>query len=372
MDSGKKSPVKELLTLLDGAGYEQIDPDILYPANIFVDLIGEDIRRRLFVSPGLDGEDMALRPDMTIPVCLHHLANGDASREKRYAYHGKVFRQRGHDASGEFYQAGIEHIAPSSRFEADVETLSLALKAISGANIEALSIKIGDKALFLALLDALGIPAIWQQRLISAFGDRKLINGILARMSEPATDANSGLMQALRGTKPEAAKAIVEDMLSIAGLQTVGGRTADEIATRFLSKAEQQSGRGVTDHSISGLRDYFTIGGNLDQVPVALSSFEKKYDISLGEAGTNFTNRIEAIKQVDLPGQLWCSTGFGRRLDYYTGFVFDICDAENPDTAQFVGGGRYDALLGLMGADVEVPAIGFSIWLDRLFDGKHI
>jgi ATP phosphoribosyltransferase regulatory subunit len=62
------------------------------------------------------------------------------------------------------------------------------------------------------------------------------------------------------------------------------------------------------------------------------------------------------------------SAGFGRNLDYYTGFVFEIRDAKLPDAKPLVGGGRYDRLLGRLGATREVPAVGCSIWLDRIAD----
>ena len=68
--------------------------------------------------------------------------------------------------------------------------------------------------------------------------------------------------------------------------------------------------------------------------------------------------------------RLGFAADFGRRLDYYTGFVFEVHDASRPGLAQIVGGGRYDKLLGLIGAGEAVPAIGFSIWLDRV-DGSE-
>jgi ATP phosphoribosyltransferase regulatory subunit len=60
------------------------------------------------------------------------------------------------------------------------------------------------------------------------------------------------------------------------------------------------------------------------------------------------------------------SAGFGRNLDYYTGFVFEIRNAKLPDAKPLVGGGRYDGLLRRLGASQEVPAVGCSIWLDRV------
>lgn len=60
------------------------------------------------------------------------------------------------------------------------------------------------------------------------------------------------------------------------------------------------------------------------------------------------------------------SASFGRRLDYYTGFVFEIHSSSRPQAGHIVGGGRYDRLLSLLGASEPIPATGFSIWLDRI------
>ena len=57
---------------------------------------------------------------------------------------------------------------------------------------------------------------------------------------------------------------------------------------------------------------------------------------------------------------------FGRRLDYYTGFVFEIYDPARREIGQVVGGGRYDNLLSRLGAGAEIPAVGCAIWIDRL------
>ena len=51
---------------------------LIHDARVFVELAGEDLRRRLFLTTRADGTEMALRPDYTIPVCLHHLATGAA------------------------------------------------------------------------------------------------------------------------------------------------------------------------------------------------------------------------------------------------------------------------------------------------------
>ena len=121
------APLRDLLA---GAGYAFIEPPILFEARIFVELAGEDLRRRLFLANAADGTEMALRPDYTIPVCLHHLANGTAKRRAGYAYLGPIFRQRPGE-SGEFLQAGVESLGRGDRAAADADMLELALEAVA-------------------------------------------------------------------------------------------------------------------------------------------------------------------------------------------------------------------------------------------------
>ena len=71
---------QSLRALISDAGYAFVEPPIVYEAAVFVDLLGEDLRRRLFLTADQDGTEMALRPDFTIPVALHHLGSGKAKR----------------------------------------------------------------------------------------------------------------------------------------------------------------------------------------------------------------------------------------------------------------------------------------------------
>ena len=76
------------------------------------------------------------------------------------------------------------------------------------------------------------------------------------------------------------------------------------------------------------------------------------------------TNLVEALQTRNVGGNSIYRANFGRRLDYYTGLVFEIeCEGLAKPVA---GGGRYDHLMSLLGAEAETPAVGFSIWLDRL------
>jgi ATP phosphoribosyltransferase regulatory subunit len=59
------------------------------------------------------------------------------------------------------------------------------------------------------------------------------------------------------------------------------------------------------------------------------------------------------------------STAFGRGLDYYTGFEFEVHHKGN-GAEPLVAGGRYDGLMTQLGSPAPIPAVGFSVWVDAL------
>src|ERR1700722_13297584 len=78
----------------EAAGFARVEPAILQPTAPFLDMSGEDIRGRLFLTSGPGGEELCLRPDYTIPVCLMHLGEARSAGEARFCYLGRVFRAR--------------------------------------------------------------------------------------------------------------------------------------------------------------------------------------------------------------------------------------------------------------------------------------
>jgi ATP phosphoribosyltransferase regulatory subunit len=65
-------------------------------------------------------------------------------------------------------------------------------------------------------------------------------------------------------------------------------------------------------------------------------------------------------------GELVFAASFGRDLEYYTGFVFQIEALTEEGAMQIAGGGRYDDLLSDIGSPVPVSAVGCAIDLTRL------
>jgi hypothetical protein len=82
-----------ILEVFEAAGFAHIAPDILQPADVFLDRAGEEIRARTYVFTDPAGTELCLRPDLTVPACRYHLSHASAPEaEQRYCYQGPAFR----------------------------------------------------------------------------------------------------------------------------------------------------------------------------------------------------------------------------------------------------------------------------------------
>jgi ATP phosphoribosyltransferase regulatory subunit len=351
-----------LIALFEREGYARVEPPVLQPADVFIDLSGEDIRRRMFVTQDASGTELCLRPEYTIPVCLQHLAHRGA-QPSGYSYGGSVFRMRPGE-SGEFLQAGIESIGRADVSAVDAEILSVALDGLAQIGGPAPVVKLGDMGLLHALIDALGIAPAPKRRVIRAIVSGQGLAS-LAEPDAPGQQEHAGLLAAIEGQAPQAAKAFVEDILSIAGIARVGGRSAGEIAERFLARAANRT--GLADEARGVLERYLTISGDPDQAAGAVRVLVRDAGLNIDPALTTFEERtgFMAARGLDVGAFSFAAT-FARNIDYYTGFIFEVQDPRRSDGKPIVGGGRYDRLLEHLGAAAPIPAVGCSFWLDRI------
>lgn len=357
-----------LLARFADAGYARVEPPILQDASTFLDLGGEDIRARLLLLGDTLGAELCLRPEYTIPACRDHLASAQAGRAAALCYCGPVFRAR-EGAAREFVQAGIESFGRTDTAAADAEILALTLEAAGAAGAAELRVVFGDAGLFRAVLDAIGVPPLWQRRLRRGLERGQPLDAVLRGASQ-APGRRSGVMAALAGADNREARALVEDLLSIAGISTVGGRSVGEIAERFLDQVGQGSAGGLDGERRALLDRFLAIAGDPDEASARLRSLARDADLDLEPDLDLFDDRIGfmAAQGLDVGG-LAFKTVFGRSLDYYTGFVFEAATPGAPTGEPLAGGGRYDGLAQALGSAARVPAVGASIWVERLGAG---
>lgn len=350
--------------LLRDAGYEPIDPAVIQDASPFVDLGGEDIRASLYLTSDREAAELCLRPEFTIPICRAYLAAPQAGTPARYSCAGPVFRFRA-DEPDEFVQIGLESFGRPDTAAADAEILGLAIEAVATAGCGPLSVTFGDIGLLTRLLDVLQLPATWQRRLKRGLDKGEKPAAILAAAPARATD-HAGVLTALAGTDEAGARALVDDLLTIAGITSVGGRTASEIAERFLGQVALRTAPAFGREQQDVLDRYLAIQGGPDGVAAELRHLARDAQLDLGSALDLFEERISfmAVHGVDL-GATRFSGAFCRNLDYYTGFVFEA-HAGSPQGSPVLTGGRYDRLAQALGSEIPVPAVGAAIWADRL------
>lgn len=369
-NQGPDARAETLVSSYERAGYVRVAPAMLQPAEPFLDLSGEDIRRRMYLTTAPDGDEFCLRPDLTIPVSRDYLASSIAGQPAGYCYLGPVFRHRT-DAPAEFLQAGIESFGRSDKAAADAEMLSLGLEATAHYGVVSPDIQIGDVSLFAGLVVGLDLPPAWKRRLIKDFNRKSNLAQDLDRLVLGGNNARpeyQGVLAALAGSDPKGAHALITDLLSIAGINAVGGRSVGEIAGRFL----EQSALGVSAKLPRDVRDlierFLAIEGNPDEAAATLRALanDAKMTPALAPALDQFESRTGFLEArgIDVK-RVRFSTAFGRGFDYYTGLVFELTDPKRTGDP-LVAGGRYDDLLARLGAPNPIPAVGFAVWIERL------
>jgi ATP phosphoribosyltransferase regulatory subunit len=365
--SGTANWADALLLSFAQAGYVRAEPAILQPAEPFVDLSGEDIRKSLYLTSDASGEELCLRPDLTIPVARDYLASPRAGQPAGFSYLGPVFRYRWGRPS-EFLQAGIESFGRQDRAAADAEMLALALEATAAFDVSNVEIRTGDVALFNALIDALQLFPVWRRRLIKDFNRKVSLTDDIERLTlatAPGRNEYEGVLAALAGSDRKAALALVTDLMSIAGTTNVGGRTVAEIADRFLEQSTLKSGALPRD-ALATIRRFLAIAGDPDDAVAQLRSLASDTKLNLTAAIDQFESRVGFMAARGIDTRLTrFSTSFGRGLDYYTGFEFEL-HAKGNGIEPLVAGGRYDGLMTQLGAATPIPAVGFSVWVETL------
>ena len=294
----------ELRALARLWGYTEIIPPIFEYAEMLLTELGEQTAETLYRFFDRDGQVLALRPDLTVPVArIVGSKLYDQPLPQRYFYAGPVFRYEEPRAGRqrEFWQAGVELMGVGSA-EADAEVLALAARALLQIGLEEFRFSLGHLGYFHGLLAQLALDAQATVALQKAL-DRKSEDDVrtLVRgwgLSGRARDAVLGL-------------------LSLSGPQGDG----------VLARARRLALNAAMEDAVA----------RLVQVEALLDQYGVKafFDIDLADV---------------------------RAMNYYTGITFKAY--ARGIGFSVVNGGRYDGLVGEFGP--PMPAVGCAFYLDRI------
>ena len=356
----------QLLSHLRDVAPDRAEIHVLQPADPFLETAGEALRRRIFLTESVEGQIHCLRPEFTIPICLHHLTQaGDANTPKRYAYGGTVFRQA-REGAAEFLQTGLEDLGNGDLIAADSACLRDLVSALALAGIASPKIDLGDQNLFEVVVENLQLPVAIAQRLMRGFGSPQLIEDQIDRLTRGETDQTEEDAATSLARSGDRAALIdhIEQRMAQSNIAPQSGRSPAAIADRMIEKIQESQFR-LSDTDAGILRAFLAIQSPLQQAIEALEQFAKRTGIEFGAAGKAFQQRVTALQHVGVGlDMITYKASFGRGLEYYTGLLFEA----RVGATSIAGGGRYDRLCSLLGSKLPIPAVGFSISLDRLED----
>lgn len=366
----------KIMSVFAEAGYEAVAPAVIQPADVFLDVIGEALRARTYVFTDPEGDELCLRPDLTVPTCRLHLArNIKSEKAARYCYNGAAFRfQPISDSPShpvEFRQAGIETFGGSKQKKAEIETVATIIKALKAAGLRDMKLRIGDLGLFSALLEAADMPERWRQRLKRHFWRPEAFRHELKRLSadQPVALKNlpEDLMRALKDSNPLEAEQHVTDYLAESGIDIIGVRTPFEISESLRTMISDQNADPLPAETAALIENYVGVSAPARAAGARLRDLTRSHNIDLSEALDVYHDRLDLLHDAGIDiVHTGFDAEFGRTLEYYTGFVFEVYAPALADDIPVAGGGRYDNLLKAAGAEDTIPAVGAAIHTERL------
>jgi len=374
--SALEDQARRLMAVFAGAGYELVAPSILQPAGVFLDVIGEALRARTYVFADPSGAELCLRPDLTVPACLLYLDRCPAADQiARLAYNGPCFRYQPYGVDRthprEFRQAGIELIGAEDREAAEAEVMTLTVEAVRTAGLSRFDLRLGDLGIVRALLEAIPMPRRWRADLLhqlrrpEAF--RKRLKTLTTAPGVPPPGVPDALLASLDRDDLAASEETVARHLASRGIDAQGTRTVAEIALRLIDMAEDARAHPLETGYARLLEDYLAVRGAPSDIPVRIASLTRSHHIDLTPVLDAYGRRLSLLQSAGLDlSKAEFSSEFGRDIEYYTGFVFQIEAAELGTGINIAGGGRYDAMFSALPLGRPVAAVGAAIHTERL------
>ncbi|KAM9966848.1 hypothetical protein ACTFIR_007083 [Dictyostelium discoideum] len=260
------------------------------------------------------GEICSLRYDLTVPFARYVAMNG-VLNIKRY-HIARVYRRDNPIMTKgrfrEFYQCDFDIAGTYDLMVPDAECLVMICEILEQVKVGDFQIKLNHRKLLDAIFAICGVPADKFRAICSAVDklDKSPWEEVRKEMVE---------VKALDGAVADKIEKFVslkdEPIKLLQHLRATGMCDGNKDATEALSQLETLFGYlecfGVTQHIL--------------------------FDLSLA-----------------------------RGLDYYTGIIYEAVLTGQDRVGSIAAGGRYDGLVGMYGKK-DVPAVGFSIGIERIF-----
>ena len=347
-----------------GQGAEQLDLPFLYPSEELLNLYGEDLRGRAFLYGDPErGDELCLRPDFTVPVAMTHRERGWA-RTAMYTYSGPVFRLQpsGENRPVEYLQAGIERFGDPDQAATDAEVFLSLRKGVELLGIDRIAATLGDLSIVIAVLEALEISQRRREALKRHLWRPARFQDLLDRACDPVpvSDARQHLLSQNSEARQQAAEQAGE---------VVGSRDIMEVLDRLEDLTQRQSEPAMHPSDARLIADVFKVSGPVAGITEQIRELTGPAGIDIETTLERFDARLRHLLEAGCQaGELYFDAAFGRSLEYYDGFVFEIRKAGTDRYPPLAGGGRYNAMTTRLGATEAIPAVGGIVRPEAVLD----
>ena len=343
-----KNLSEKILRSVKSNGFKHIELPSVIETNHIVQRSGESFRKFIFSFIDQTGNELCLRPDLTIASCLRYLENNLKGKEKIF-YSGQAYRKSENKKDSIIRnQIGFEIIGSQSEKIDDKEIINTSLKSLKNFKYSSGTITIGNVEIFNLLISKLDIPKRWKLRLSRHFWREDYFNDLLKRL-ETNSDVDPTIVEV---DKKRYLKMLQDNQSFI-----VANRTIKEILERFDKKIKdpRRPSRGRNISKI--IRDFLKIKCPINKAAFELNRFFRKNKINLVVDQKYFPISKNKISKLNVV----FSTSFGRQLEYYTGMVFKIDIRSKSRIINCCNGGRYDKLISDLGSKKQTPAVGAAL-----------
>ncbi|XP_055371061.1 histidine--tRNA ligase, cytoplasmic isoform X2 [Condylostylus longicornis] len=336
----RQSVLDKIVSVFKKHGAEAIDTPVFELKEVLTGKYGED-SKLIYDLKDQGGEILSLRYDLTVPLA-RYLAMSKISSIKRY-HIAKVYRRDNPAMTKgryrEFYQCDFDIAGSYDPMIPDSECVKIVAEILDILDIGEYVIKLNHRQLLDGMFEACGVP-------VDKF--RTICSSVDKLDKTPWTEVR---------------KEMIEE-------------------------------KGLDEISADKIGQYVQLHGGLELVEKLLQD-EKLSKVKSAVAG------LEAMKllltychSMGLEKKILFDLSLARGLDYYTGVIYECVlnsepkpsikngvpnnkdeDEEHGTVGSVAGGGRYDNLVGMFSKNKQVPCVGVSIGVERIFsviEAKHI
>jgi histidyl-tRNA synthetase len=287
--------------VVESHGYQEYGAPMLEPLEVYTAKSGQELAtEQTYTFADRGNRVVAIRPEMTPSI-----SRMVAAKRQELGYPARLFSianfmryerpQRGRER--EFWQMNADLFGAEGPL-ADAEIIILAdevMKAF-GAKDDMYKIRINNRDLINHMMtEYLGLDAVGAQLMIKLFDRKSKIPAEDFAMQAAEIFGNEGLEEGLGKMK-----------------QLISAKTVTDLPPEL--------------HETDFVKEIEELFGQLEGAGVT----SVRFDVTLM-----------------------------RGLDYYTGMVFEVFDLHPDNNRSMFGGGRYDGLVGLFGAEL-IPTVGFA------------